>query len=247
MISPTSTPLDTPFQYSVAQNSCLPYPPDWRTATNQCGFQSGGWILDGIEQGKLVSSNISTDLRAITLADADEMAVLVSPNISQSLSFTMFTFGARATCQSLNTKCGGNSSFSIIDCTPIGIPGFPPVLANNPIGGVPNSPGSGTAYLLTATCDGCQPQLPGEDTGVLSGVVGAPPPVNPIRVLTQFVWQQVSDLEWPTDHVGTYLLIMKSSPDESATILRTIQRRRSLKIAGRPCLPIVRSGSITSR
>lgn len=107
LIQPTVTPVETPFQYGVDQSKCLPYPDDFETSIFPCLYGPGTWAsgITSIKPGMLAAANASSELRPITLANASDLAVLVRPNIPQALSFRMTTFGARASCESVNHLC----------------------------------------------------------------------------------------------------------------------------------------------
>lgn len=45
IILPTISPIDTPFQYSIAQNICPPYPDPWYEAIHPCLMTEGAWLM----------------------------------------------------------------------------------------------------------------------------------------------------------------------------------------------------------
>lgn len=93
-------------------------------------YGAGTWG-DGVKSltpGMLVTSNSSQSLQAITLANASDLAVLVDPSVSQNTAFRMTTFGARASCQSVNPFC--STAEGTYNGTCAGFPpSFPPVNA----------------------------------------------------------------------------------------------------------------------
>lgn len=182
--------------FSIAQNLCHPYPSDWQTVQDQCMFKDGNWVIDGLALGKLVASNSSDDLRAITLHHEHDLSVLVSPQVPEETAFNMTTFGSRAVCTSLNHLCGMDASLDTFDCPSFGVSGFPPALQNvdDPDQlGVKNQAALDT---FTSTCDGCTPTMPTVDTGTLNRDGTTPQSINPIRVYMQFVWQQELGENW---------------------------------------------------
>jgi len=232
VVLPVATPIDDLFPFSVAQNSCAPYPPDWQSLSyQQCQFSPElGWIQFGMEAGKLVSSNTSSTLRAITLHDANDTAVLVSPEVNQSMSFTMTSFAARASCTSLNAQCvgvqfplegGGVTVGPTLNCTSLDVSQFPPALVS-PLPGGTNlrlNPGDSTALIMTSPCSGCNPIPSNEEMGTLEGSPEAPPSVNPLRVMVQVVWEQIGDRGWDPTINNTAITIIYSDPFSYKTLL----------------------------
>ena len=95
-------------------------------------MEEGGWG-NGVASkvpGMLVRANNSATLQTITLADNDDMAILVKPNISQFLKFRATTFGARASCQAVNPLC--DKTGGLVNCTGFPVT-FPPASGSVPI------------------------------------------------------------------------------------------------------------------
>lgn len=193
VIQPIVTPQDTPFQYSVSQNKCPPYPyPQPPEPPYQCLFQAGIWGqgLSDLAPGILVTCNTSVSLSAITLADADDLAVLVTPGVPQTVIFRATSFGARASCQSVNQLCVGTGGY-FGNCS--GFPSsFPPVAWNSSGGLVPG--GSG-AFIQSANCESCNhvgtSDMLTSGAYILSDTV--PPPSNPYSLWMQFLWRSSGD------------------------------------------------------
>ncbi|KAF8600937.1 hypothetical protein BDV93DRAFT_608342 [Ceratobasidium sp. AG-I] len=118
----TSYPADSsPLRTSLAFNESLCDEYDFPPLSNICMTNLDGWALDKrflTDAGQLVVSNTSSKMQAITLADADDLAVMVPPSISVLAKFKATTFGIRTSCESLNTKCKVSGR---VNCSSIGI------------------------------------------------------------------------------------------------------------------------------
>lgn len=134
----------------MVQSRCPPVPDP---PIYNCMYSAGYWgtgSVDDLSPGMLVASNSSDSLLAITLANASDLAVLVTTPVPQLLSFDMTTFGARASCQSVTPSC---TTVGNVTC-----PGFPKsfVVVNYGSGGTTNiDPGEGRVYIQTSNCDNC--------------------------------------------------------------------------------------------
>ncbi|KAF8593282.1 hypothetical protein BDV93DRAFT_566715 [Ceratobasidium sp. AG-I] len=91
--------------------------------SDEGGFSSQNTHLSDI--GQLVVSNSSLDRIAITLADAEDMAVMVPVSVSQFARFKTTSFGIRTKCESLNERCNRESTTAQPDCSNIGITSIP--------------------------------------------------------------------------------------------------------------------------
>lgn len=201
IIQQTTTPLDTPFKFSIDQVLCPPYPDPWYTAINPCLMTEGGWG-GGVESkipGMLVRANNSNSLQTITLAEADDMAILVKPNISQFLEFRATSFGARASCQSVNPLC---DSRAVTNCT--GFPfSFPPYN-----GSFTTDPairqGESKLFIQSSNCawdvpeEKC-PHISSDrittDAAALNSII---PPINSYNLWMQFLWEAEGDQVYGT-------------------------------------------------
>lgn len=201
--------VETPFKYSIDQVACKPYPEDWSSVPETCMLSSAGWGSGVLSKapGMLVRANTSDSLRTITLADANDMAILAKPGVPQDLIFRATSFGARASCQSVNHLC---EQVPVINCA--GFPSdFPPFH-----GHCSASPATqeGTSQLFIqssncawdASCDHVYP--------VLESLLGHPgqgdnPPVNAYNFWMQFLWISEGDQPFgisstSSDAVGSY-------------------------------------------
>lgn len=111
--------------------SCQPYPPDFWNASPGCASMAELLAPEYPQrvEGMLATANSSNNFRAITLADESDLAVIVRPAIEKELRFQAPTFGARATCDSVNSRCQihpGPASSSNVTCEGFPAP-FPPV------------------------------------------------------------------------------------------------------------------------
>jgi hypothetical protein len=139
-----------------------------------------------------VVSNSSADMSVITLADAEDLAVVVKPLVPQLVAFRATTFGARASCASLNHLCG-SKGVDIGNCT-----GFPPTFP--PVSGVDNGNlGSGDSKLFiqssnygsNASCPHISANDVTDDASALNPT--CPPPVNAYSLWMQFLWTSEGD------------------------------------------------------
>lgn len=204
-------PVDTPFQFSVAQNTCSPYPPDAIPNTLlRCMYSQGEWG-DGyrsLAPGMLVNANTSGTLQTITLADANDLAILVDPSAPLDVQFTATTFGARTICESINHLCHypDNSSCD-------GFPSsFPPVTVQDTNGTAEVIPqGSYVAYIVTTDCANCTYRVAEEQVAGTYNPYNKP--LNPQPALLQFLWQSdggtlvndANDATTPSGELATML------------------------------------------
>ncbi|KAK7689501.1 hypothetical protein QCA50_007293 [Cerrena zonata] len=210
IIQPTTTPLDTPFKFGVDQVLCPPYPDPWYEAISPCLMQSGGWG-GGVSSkipGMLVTANNSDSLETITLADANDMAILVKPNIPRDLMFRARSFGARASCQSINHLCKENP---VVNCT--GFPStFPPYNALKPSGSTQLTEGDSRLFIQSSNCpwDIACPHVPSDQiTNVAATLNSTVPPVNAYNLWMQFAWEAEGDQDYGlsqnvSDAIGSY-------------------------------------------
>lgn len=102
-------------------------------------MQAGGWG-EGVSSkipGMLVTPNNSDSLQTITLADADNMAVLVQLRIPQSLICRATVFGTRTECQSFKHLYDKDP---VMNCTGF-LSSFPP--CNGPVNASTTKPSPG--------------------------------------------------------------------------------------------------------
>lgn len=88
----------------------------------------GEKLLDSI--GQAVIANYSTDRRAITLAEHEDMSVVIPLVVPELATFKATSFGALARCKSLNSDCAGGDpkllqSPNILNCSRLGITAIP--------------------------------------------------------------------------------------------------------------------------
>lgn len=163
----------------------------------------GGWGSGVASKvpGMLVRANNSNTLQAITLADFDDMAVLVKPNITHSLAFRAKSFGASAQCQSVNHLCDTR-----LNCT--GFPSsYPPFNGTWRVDS-PIQRGDSKLFIQSSNCGwnstetgalSCS-HIPAEDIALDGASLSQfrPPPVNSYNLWMQFLWQSEGDTEFGT-------------------------------------------------
>ena len=137
------TPLAEQYPYSIHLNQTLC---DAHTSLNggicltgeSVGF---AWYTPSIaKSGILIASNSTPTkglfgpsepypqhpVSVITLADENDLAVIVPTTVDPTLSWTGPTFGVRSTCKNLTPQCKTDNVTSnsqpIYDCTPAGFP-----------------------------------------------------------------------------------------------------------------------------
>ncbi|KAA1476761.1 hypothetical protein DENSPDRAFT_843829 [Dentipellis sp. KUC8613] len=195
--------MDSTWRFSVGQNQCHPYiPPTPNTVRYACLLEntrgSWGYGIDALTPGMQVMANSSQDLQTITLSSYDDLAVVVDPNVPQTssdvsnVSYTGATFGARASCSSVNHLCTNPTPTSYnITCSDVPS-GFPPINLTAPDSDTANglSPGVSKLGLLSANCDGCQ-YINASDVshGHDSYAYGRAPPVNNYSLWMQLAWE----------------------------------------------------------
>lgn len=209
IVESVKTPDKTPFQYGIDQVTCQPYPDDWHMVVDPCLVFPGGWG-NGVTSkapGMLVRANNSDSLRTITLADEDDMAILVKPDLPNDIFFRASSFGARASCQSVNPLC---NKLPIANCA--GFPStFPPFNGSAVPSSTSDQEGSSQLFIQSsncvgnASCDHYPPVLgffdrpPGQDDN---------PPMNAYNFWMQFLWVAEGDQSFGvgsgSDAVGSY-------------------------------------------
>ncbi|KAK7689541.1 hypothetical protein QCA50_007333 [Cerrena zonata] len=193
------TPTSEPFKYGIGQNTCYPYPDVWVTAGLPCLLFPGkvpNWN-DGIPTrapGMAVASNVSDDLQVITLADANDLAVLVRPNIPQSHVFRGTSFGARASCESVTQKCDRETLVSCDGFTP---DQFPPISA---LHWDPEDPGKAEVVIQSANCapDVVCEHVNSTEWSEFAFPNTTWPPVNRYNLWMQFIWHAEEHIDWGT-------------------------------------------------
>ncbi|KAK7689467.1 hypothetical protein QCA50_007259 [Cerrena zonata] len=198
VVQHTVTPISTPFHYSIEQVLCPPYPDPWYDAVFPCLITPGGWG-NGVASkapGMLARANNSDSLQTITLADADDLAILVKPNVLQSLNFRATSFGARAECQSVNPLCDPQS---MINCTGFP-PTFPPYNGSDSVSASPLvREGDSGLFIQSSNCgwnvseEAC-PHISSERiTTDAINLNPLSPPINAYNMWMQFVWEAEGD------------------------------------------------------
>ncbi|KAA1474337.1 hypothetical protein DENSPDRAFT_840915 [Dentipellis sp. KUC8613] len=189
VVQPTSVPVNEPFQFSVAQNTCLPYvPPAAGAFAWPCLLAitrgSWGYGIGALTPGMQVMSNNSGVLQTITLADADDLAVLVDPSAPTNVSFTATTFGARARCDSVNPRCTSPETFNV---TCKDVPArFPPLNVTD----FDLSDSLSKMSVLSSACDTCPYVNESEySNGAVTYKTGAPPPQNNYSLWLELIWR----------------------------------------------------------
>ncbi|KAG8685603.1 hypothetical protein FRC08_013024 [Ceratobasidium sp. 394] len=117
-----SEPLMTSLEFNQTYCTKFNFPP----LDNVCMTSYDGWAQSYprlVQVGQSVVSNSSTDRMAITLADANNAAVIVPLAVNKLAKFKATTFGMRAHCESLNNKCEHVARQT--NCTSIGITAIP--------------------------------------------------------------------------------------------------------------------------
>lgn len=202
--------MSTPFKYGIDQVECKPYPEDWAHVWEPCLVSPGGWGNGVLSKapGMLVRANNSDSLRTITLADANDMAILVKPDVPQNAFFRATSFGAHASCQSVNPLC---DKLPVANCAGFPSDTFPP------FDGYPTSPfapqgGGSQLFIQSSNCAWDASCLhvstdvshfdrpPGQ---------GSNPPVNAYNFWMQFLWTSEGDQAFGVGSgnsaVGSYL------------------------------------------
>lgn len=187
--SVTSSVLDTterpmaPSNYTF-NGRCLPFSP----VGGACQWSAGGW-LGNRTQAMLVNANKTDEYRAITLVNDGGIGVIVDPTVPQDVAFQASSYGARATCESLNLHCGlapGNDEGNIT------CPGFPSNFPLSELGGLGDiltndlNAASSSMYLLSSTCIGCRHLTP---SNVTVGSIRSQPNTT---ISTYNLWFQIA-------------------------------------------------------
>ncbi|KAG9082131.1 hypothetical protein FRC06_005204 [Ceratobasidium sp. 370] len=117
-----SEPLMTSLEFNQTYCTRFNFPPldDVCMVSYDGWAQLYPWLVD---VGQSVVSNSSTDRMAITLADANDAAIIVPLTVNKLAKFKATTFGMRAHCESLNNKC--NHVAGMTNCSSIGITSIP--------------------------------------------------------------------------------------------------------------------------
>lgn len=134
--------------------------------------------------GMYIAQNSSADLSVITLADADDLAILVATDIPQNISFTAYTRGARASCQPITQSCSGLDSAPDESPTCIGFPGFP---ANSSAALLSKTSSILIQSSNCSTCDHVDARSYGEQT-IVDEASGNERVSTPYSLWMQFIW-----------------------------------------------------------
>lgn len=89
-----SSPLTTSLAFNESLCDKFDFPP----LSNICMANIDGWAQSQkylVDAGQLVVSNASSERAVITLADADDLAVIVPPSIDRLAKFKVTTYGVR--------------------------------------------------------------------------------------------------------------------------------------------------------
>jgi hypothetical protein len=151
-------------------------------------------------QGRLVASNSSNTIRAITLANAGDMAVLAVPDVPSSRSFNADTFGARAQCTSMVPFCQWGTAKGVNNTSPVRnvtcstfSDNFPPVKGYD-FHQLPNA-GEAKSIMWSTACTGlgCTPQtyIPNPDHNGAPWLSPGQKSKNPVEVWLQMAWGQL--------------------------------------------------------
>lgn len=117
-----SSPLKTSLAFDTSLCDRADFPP----LPNICMTSLDGWAQgqeELVNVGQLVVANASSEMAAITLADENDLAVLVPRTINQLARFKATSFGLRTSCESLNVKCPYIGAQ--VNCSSIGITVIP--------------------------------------------------------------------------------------------------------------------------
>ncbi|KAG8723459.1 hypothetical protein FRC09_003265 [Ceratobasidium sp. 395] len=125
-ISDNSAPLRTGIAFN--ESRCAPsyyYPPEYRLI---CLTSDDGWAFQPNEKlyiptGQAIIANYSSDRKAITLADEQDLAIVVPLTINKLATFTAPSFGALAQFESITAQCTPPNSAP--NCSSLGITTVP--------------------------------------------------------------------------------------------------------------------------
>ncbi|CAL1710735.1 unnamed protein product [Somion occarium] len=145
--------------------------------------------------GMLVASNSSEDLQTITLAEADDLAVLqvVKPNVPQPVAFRATTFGARVSCQSVNHLCV--HGYAPQNCSGFSST-FPPISGFDS-GGL--NGGESKVFIQSPNCPwdvDCDHISADMITSLAAALSSQVPPVNAYSLWMPFLWEAAGDTEF---------------------------------------------------
>lgn len=129
---------------------------------DNCLWNPSGFWQGGLDENLLTLANQSTGWQGITVGNSSGMGVIVKPNIPQNIAFRIASFGARASCQSLNPQCD-LSEVGNISCSGFP-PTFPPAHTTSLITQAGFTISECGMYFLTATCPTCDHIGPGNIT-----------------------------------------------------------------------------------
>ncbi|QRV97167.1 hypothetical protein RhiJN_25186 [Ceratobasidium sp. AG-Ba] len=123
----TTTPTDPElFQTSLQFNQSLCTTLDFPPASHTCMSSQDGWgNTELIRAGLAMVSNSSVDRVTITLAESNDLAVTVPLSFDRLSRFQSRTFGMRARCESLKSKCQPSSYAYSANCSNIGVTAIP--------------------------------------------------------------------------------------------------------------------------
>ncbi|KZT53797.1 hypothetical protein CALCODRAFT_519802 [Calocera cornea HHB12733] len=196
----TTTPLTGALSYGVGFNEslcpdgpidpffqwpCLVRPSAWADNTPNRYLQLNSFLISAN------SSLLSDDFvlpSVQTLAEADNMAVVVPKQILGNYSFTAPSFGVRAACSAFTSKCSrsdGQNILSIGNCSNAGYPQLP-VLTSADATAAPNWPDNGLllAHVGNLSMIGL---LGGSDLPQVTDSSTIPYP-NPVPLTLQLAW-----------------------------------------------------------
>ncbi|KAG8678546.1 hypothetical protein FRC08_017683, partial [Ceratobasidium sp. 394] len=119
-----SEPLWASLEFNQTYCEDFDFPPE----RGICMARLGGWARNFpwlLDAGESVVSNSSLDRITITLADFNNMAVTVPLTVNKLARFKSTTFGMRARCESLNSRCDHEGRTILANCSSLGITAIP--------------------------------------------------------------------------------------------------------------------------
>ncbi|KAG8684709.1 hypothetical protein FRC09_015218, partial [Ceratobasidium sp. 395] len=123
--SDNSAPLRTGVAFN--ESRCAPsyYSPNGRTI---CLTSDDAWAYEPSERlyipmGQAIIANYSSDRKAITLADEQDLAIVVPLTIDRLATFKAPSFGALAQCESITAQCVPVNG--VLNCSSLGITAIP--------------------------------------------------------------------------------------------------------------------------
>jgi hypothetical protein len=202
VIANITSVADTPSLYSFSSNVCT----NSKDGDFECAWDTPEWNNEKVNaQGRVVASNSSSSVQAITLAKSGDLAIFVVPNLPSSVSFKAETFGARAQCSSMAPHCKWTTSKGVNDTSPVrnvSCPAFSeifPDIQGDYFEELPSA-GDAKASMWGSACHGpaCVPQIHTPDTEHYgtAWLEDGQESKNPIDVWMQLAWGQLIDADY---------------------------------------------------